>query len=109
MLTGFKGVKYGLAVPKSEPKAPPKKTIAAFADDDSEDEQQQVAKAIERQAQRKQNDAKVNSPHEYSSKHIIIFKRALTRFTHLDATSSQDIFGQATEQCIVQTYAPLQR
>lgn len=59
MLSGFQGVKYGLTVPKKDSKAAPKKLLAAFADDDSEDEQQKVANAIERAALRKQSDHKV--------------------------------------------------
>ena len=60
MLSGFKGVKYGLTVPKKEAKPGVKKPLAVFADGDSdEDEQSKVAKDIERQAQRKQSNAKV--------------------------------------------------
>lgn len=59
MLTGFKGVKYGLSVPKKEGKEAPKKVLAAFAGESDDDDEEKVAKAIERQAQRKQSDAKV--------------------------------------------------
>ena len=69
MLSGFKGVKYGLTVPKKEAKPGVKKPLAVFADGDSdEDEQSKVAKEIERQAQRKQSNAKVmfaGSPFDY--------------------------------------------
>ena len=61
MLTGHQGVKYGLSVPKKATKAAPKKTLAAFAEDDSEDEQQKVADAIQRQALSKQSDHKANT------------------------------------------------
>ena len=60
MLSGFKGVKYGLTVPRKEAKPGVKKPLAVFADGDSdEDEQSKVARDIERQAQRKQSNAKV--------------------------------------------------
>lgn len=68
MLTGFKGVKYGLQVPKKEGMAVPKKSLAAFADDDSDDDAQKIARDIERQAQRKQSDKKAcNLPLDFSS------------------------------------------
>lgn len=66
MLTGQSGVKYGLTVPKREAKKVLKKVNVFGGDDDSDDERQQVAKQIERQAQQKQTDKKVCDPNVQS-------------------------------------------
>ncbi len=59
MLSGFEGVRYGLSVPKKESKPVPKKGLSVFGDDDSGDERATVSKNIERQAQKKLSDQKV--------------------------------------------------
>ena len=61
MLTGQKGVKYGLTVPKKESKPLIKKNVFAFGDDDSDDERKAVANRVNKQAQQKQADKKVRS------------------------------------------------
>ena len=60
MLSGFKGVQYGLQSSKARAKAglPLSKPLAAFGDD-SDDDKQTVGKAIERQAAKKRTDVKV--------------------------------------------------
>lgn len=60
MLSGFEGVRYGLTVPKKASKPGIQKNLSAFGDDDdSGDEKKAVGKNIERQAQRKLSDQKV--------------------------------------------------
>lgn len=49
---------------EKETKPAAKNKLAAFADDDSDDDKQKVAKDIARQAQRKQTDKKVQSRHQ---------------------------------------------
>ncbi|KAK9815608.1 hypothetical protein WJX72_006688 [[Myrmecia] bisecta] len=66
MLTGQKGVKYGLTIPsqKQKPKAAGVKgPIAAFAQDDSDDEGNNVGRAVARQAATKRTDKKVEAMH----------------------------------------------
>lgn len=63
MITGQKGIKYGLEVrkpPGAKAAAPPPKKRSVFGDDDSDEEQQgNVEQQIARQAARKQSDKKV--------------------------------------------------
>ncbi len=64
MITGQKGVKYGLEVrkpPGAKAAAPAPKKRSVFGDDDSDEEQQgNVEQQIARQAARKQTDKKVD-------------------------------------------------
>uniref|UniRef100_A0A061R024 Coiled-coil domain-containing protein 55 n=1 Tax=Tetraselmis sp. GSL018 TaxID=582737 RepID=A0A061R024_9CHLO len=57
MISGFKGVKYGLQKPASSTKAKPQTTIAAFAQDDSDDEDD-VNAQVRRQQCHKAKQAK---------------------------------------------------
>ena len=59
MLTGVKGVKYGLSLPKKPSKPALRKPVAGFGGD-SDDEKQNVEKDIERQALKKRADVKVS-------------------------------------------------
>ena len=62
MLTGLKGVKYGLQQPaKAKGQQPTRRPLAAFADDEPEEDRQGVGRAIARQAAVKTNDKKVFS------------------------------------------------
>jgi hypothetical protein len=66
MLTGQKGVKYGLQVrappgAKPKPKALPAKKSSVFGDESDDDEELNVEQQIARQAARKQTDKKVQS------------------------------------------------
>lgn len=67
MITGQKGIKYGLEVrkpPGAKATAPPPKKRSVFGDDDSDEEQQgNVEQQIARQAARKQSDKKVADLH----------------------------------------------
>ncbi|KAK9903590.1 hypothetical protein WJX75_009420 [Coccomyxa subellipsoidea] len=64
MLTGLKGVKYGLQ-PGAKPKSKPvlQKPINVFGDDDDDDDDGDIGKDIARQAAKKQNDKKVTQLH----------------------------------------------
>lgn len=77
MLTGQKGVKYGLEVrktPGAKAAAPPPKKRSVFGDDDSDEEQAgNVEQQIARQAARKQSDKKVR---QRSSSHRRSMHRA---------------------------------
>ena len=61
MLTGHKGVKYGLQVRQPKQAAPPAapKRASVFGDDDSDEGEANVEQQIARQAARKQTDTKV--------------------------------------------------
>lgn len=60
MLTGFKGIKYGLQPGvKAKQKGPAGRPLAAFIDDDGDGDAPSVGKDIARQAAKKRADAKV--------------------------------------------------
>lgn len=60
MITGQKGVKYGLSIPVPKKAAPPRAKPSIFGDDESDDEHDNVERQISRHQARKQEDKKVS-------------------------------------------------